>query len=229
VSQSHEAVNTAAERIRTPCSRLGTELDVVRFSNREGAVSPGLKDVYSHAITTEKRELFNAEIKYRVEALSEAIGLEPGFISGVVLAELNLFRQSDHLEKLLYQVNNLTDSNESNELKDIAVELDFSIRSKLSQEYGINLDNGVKVSAAKDILISKLCTEYGVRPDEARRVKALAKISRDMQDAMSGERVNLDEFYSRSRQLVAGTCVGIGQGHIGIQENIYDWVIIDEA
>lgn len=153
-----------------------------------------LKDVYSHAITTEKRELFNAEIKYRVEALSEAIGLEPGFISGVVLAELNLFRQIDHLEKLLYQVNNLTDSNESNELKDIAVELDFSIRSKLSQEYGINLDNGVKVSAAKDILISKLCTEYGVRPDEARRVKALAKISRDMQDAMSGERVNPTSF-----------------------------------
>ncbi|MCZ5143030.1 AAA domain-containing protein [Escherichia coli] len=39
VSQSHEAVNTAAERIRKHCSRLGTELDVVRFSNREGAVS----------------------------------------------------------------------------------------------------------------------------------------------------------------------------------------------
>lgn len=229
VSQSHEAVNTAAERIRKHCSRLGTELDVVRFSNREGAVSLGLKDVYSNAITTEKRELFNAEIKYRVEALSEAIGLEPGFISGVVLAELRLFRQIDHLEKLLYQVNDLTDSKEIGELKEIAVELDFSIRSRLSQEYGINLDKGAKVSAAKDILISKLCTEYGVRPDEARRVKALAKISRDMQDAMSGERVNLDEFYSRSRQLVAGTCVGIGQGHIGIQENIYDWVIIDEA
>lgn len=229
VSQSHEAVNTAAERIRKHCSRLGTELDVVRFSNREGAVSPGLKDVYSNAITTEKRELFNAEIKYRVEALSEAIGLEPGFISGVVLAELRLFRQIDHLEKLLYQVNDLTDSKEIGELKEIAVELDFSIRSRLSQEFRINLDKGAKVSAAKDILISKLCTEYGVRPDEARRVKALAKISRDMQDAMSGERVNLDEFYSRSRQLVAGTCVGIGQGHIGIQENIYDWVIIDEA
>ncbi|HCI9215531.1 AAA domain-containing protein [Klebsiella quasipneumoniae] len=229
VSQSHEAVNTAAERIRKHCSRLGTELDVVRFSNREGAVSPGLKDVYSNAITTEKRELFNAEIKYRVEAVSEAIGLEPGFISGVVLTEIRLFRQIDHLEKLLYQVNDLTDSKEIGELKDIAVELDFSIRTKLSQEYGINLDKSAKVSAAKDILISRLCTEYGVRPDEARRVKALAKISRDMQDAMSGERVNLDEFYSRSRQLVAGTCVGIGQGHIGIQENIYDWVIIDEA
>ena len=50
-----------------------------------------------------------------------------------------------------------------------------------------------------------------------------------MQDAFSAERVNLDEFYARSRQLVAGTCVGIGQGHIGVQDNVYDWVIIDEA
>jgi hypothetical protein len=43
------------------------------------------------------------QLKYRVEA-SEAIGLEPGFISGVVLAELRLFRQIDHLEKLLIKL-----------------------------------------------------------------------------------------------------------------------------
>ncbi|MEF8717054.1 MAG: AAA domain-containing protein [Candidatus Accumulibacter necessarius] len=67
VSQSHEAVNTAAERIRKHCGRLGTSLEVVRFSNREGAVSHGLKDVYSHAITAERRELFNAEYRYRVQ------------------------------------------------------------------------------------------------------------------------------------------------------------------
>ncbi len=229
VSQSHEAVNTAAERIRKHCARLNTDLEVVRFSNREGAVSSGLKDVYSNAITTEKRELFNAESKYRVEALSEAIGLEPEFISSVVLAELKLFKQIDHLETLLYQVNDLSDEKDIKELKEISVELDLSIRSKLRTEYGISLDAGARVSDAKEILISKLCREYGVRPDEARRVKALAKISRDMQDALSGERVNFDEFYARSRQLVAGTCVGIGQGHIGIHENIYDWVIIDEA
>lgn len=229
VSQSHEAVNTAAERIRKHCARLNTELEVVRFSNREGAVSSGLKDVYSNAITTEKRELFSAESKYRVEALSEAIGLEPEFISSMVMAELKLFKQIDHLETLLYQVNDLMDEKDISRLKDISIELDISIRSQLSSEYGIHLDVDSKISDAKDILISKLCREYGVRPDEARRVKALAKISRDMQDSLSGERVNIDEFYARSRQLVAGTCVGIGQSHIGIQDNIYDWVIIDEA
>lgn len=229
VSQSHEAVNTAAERIRKHCARLNTDLEVVRFSNREGAVSQGLKDVYSNAITTEKRELFNAESKYRLEALSESIGLEPEFISSFVLAELKLFKQIDHLETLLYQVNDLTDEKDIKELKEISVKLDISIRSKLKTEYAINLDAEARISQAKEILISKLCREYGVRPDEALRVKALAKISRDMQDALSGERVNLDEFYARSRQLVTGTCVGIGQNHIGIQDNIYDWVIIDEA
>ena len=229
VSQSHEAVNTAAERIRKHCSRLNTELEIVRFSNREGAVSLGLKDVYSNAITTEKRELFGAESKYRVEALSDAVGLEPEFVSAVVLAELQLVKKINHLEKLLYQVNDLTDEKDIKSLKDITTELDLSIRSKLITEYGVRLRPETNISDAREILMAKLCREYGVRPDEARRVKAIAKISREMQDALSGDRVNLDEFYARSRQLVAGTCVGIGQGHIGIQENIYDWVIIDEA
>ena len=47
VSQSHEAVNTAAERIRKHCQRLGTDLQLVRFSNREIADSEILEDVFS--------------------------------------------------------------------------------------------------------------------------------------------------------------------------------------
>lgn len=229
VSQSHEAVNTAAERIRKHCGRLGTSLEVVRFSNREGAVSHGLKDVYSHAITAERRELFNAEYRYRVAALSDALGLDAEFISKVVDAELKLFKQIDHLESQLKNFENIGDEDDIKALKPIVVELDETIRTKLHVDYGIALPQESKVSDAKSILLSNLCSEYGVRPNEARRVRALARISRDIQDALSAERVNCDEFYARSRQLVTGTCVGIGQGHIGIHDNIYDFVIIDEA
>ena len=229
VSQSHEAVNTAAERIRKHCGRLGTSLEVVRFSNREGAVSNGLKDVYSHAITAEKRELFNAEYRYRVAALSDALGLDAEFISKVVEAELKLFKQIDHLESLLKSFDDISDKDDIKALKPVVVELDETIRSKLHVDFGIALPQESKISEAKSILLSKLCTEFGVRPNEARRVRALARISRDIQDALSAERVNCDEFYARSRQLVTGTCVGIGQGHIGIHDNIYDFVIIDEA
>lgn len=229
VSQSHEAVNTAAERIRKHCGRLGTLLEVVRFSNREGAVSHGLKDVYSHAITVEKRELFNAEYRYRVAALSDALGLDPEFISKVVEAELKLFKQIDHLEFLLKSLEDANDEDDVKALKPIAAEMNEGIRTKLHTDYGITLSNESNVSDAKSILLSNICSEYGVRPNEAKRVQALARISRDIQDALSAERVNIDEFYARSRQLVTGTCVGIGQGHIGIHDNIYDFVIIDEA
>ncbi len=229
VSQSHEAVNTAAERIRKHCRRLNTELEVVRFSNREGAVSHGLKDVYSHAITAEKRELFNAEYRYRVAKLSGALGLDADLITKVVEAELHLFKQIDHLESLLAGLDNLGESDDIKSLKPIVGELDATIRTKLSTEYGLTLSQEEKVSQAKPLLLSKLFSEYGVRPNEVKRVKALARIARDMLDALSTERVNCDEFYARSRQLVTGTCVGIGQSHIGIHDNIYDFVIIDEA
>ncbi|MDH4865457.1 AAA domain-containing protein [Alcaligenes nematophilus] len=229
VSQSHEAVNTAAERIRKHCARLGTSLEVVRFSNREGAVSHGLKDVYSHAITAEKRELFNAEYRYRAAELSGALGLEAEFVSKLVDAELKLFKQIDHFESLLASFEDIDNGEDARALKAIASDLDGTLRSKLADSYGIDLPREARISEAKNILLSKLCAEYGVRPNESKRVRALARISRDMQDALSADRVNLDEFYARSRQLVTGTCVGIGQGHIGIHENIYDFVIIDEA
>lgn len=200
-----ETVNTAAERIRKHCGRLGTSLEVVRFSNREGTVSHGLKDVYSHAITAEKRELFNAEYLYRVAALSDALGLDAEFISKVVEAELKLSKQIDHLEFLLRNFENVGDEEDLKALKPIVVELDENIRTKLHTDYGIALSQESKVSEAKSILLSKLCSDYGVRPNEAKRVRALARISRDIQDALSAERVNCDEFYARSRQLVTGT------------------------
>ena len=94
VSQSHEAVNTAAERIRKHCSRLNTPIDVVRFSNREKAVSDGLKDAYSNSIITEKREMFKAEAKYRIAAMSSELGVQKQYLELLTEAELKLFENA---------------------------------------------------------------------------------------------------------------------------------------
>lgn len=230
VSQSHEAVNTAAERIRKHCSRLGTPLDVVRFSNREGAVSTELKDVYASAIVAEKRELFRAEAKYRVASLSQALGLQTDFLSELVEAKLTLFKQIDTLQKSIESIRD--DSLEKDELgiiKKNVVELDATIREVLVNTYSINYDKELDVRNAKSEVIQYLCSRYSVRPDEADKAIALANISGDMLDVLETDRVNYDEFFARSRQLVTGTCVGIGQRHLGIADNQYDWVIIDEA
>jgi superfamily I DNA and/or RNA helicase len=54
-------------------------------------------------------------------------------------------------------------------------------------------------------------------------------LSREWLDVLSSTRANFQNFLVKTRTLVCGTCVGIGRLHYGISENIYDWVIIDEA
>lgn len=229
VSQSHEAVNTAAERIRKHCLRLNTPLDVVRFSNRESVVSDGLKDVYSNAIITEKRELFAAESSYRTAGLSQALGLEPDYLAAITRAELKLFTQIDELVNLSESL----DSSKQGEVDKKGLTKSFNelkavVGFALKEDYAIDLE-AVELDDVKALVHKNLQTEYSIRPDEEKKAHALAKVSRDMLDVLAADRVNYDEFFARSRQLVTGTCVGIGQHHIGISENQYDWVIIDEA
>src|SRR5690606_9508251 len=80
VSQSHQAVNTAAERIRRHCRRLDTELEVVRFSNRSRTVSSELQDVFSENLQNSKYELLKAEKIERIQNLGLLLGLEEAYL-----------------------------------------------------------------------------------------------------------------------------------------------------
>ena len=84
-------------------------------------------------------------------------------------------------------------------------------------------------SNVKDLVVRSLNERFSINPSESKRALALTKLARDKLRVLETDRVNYDEFLARSRHLVTGTCVGIGQNHIGIHENQYDWVIIDEA
>jgi serine/threonine protein kinase/tRNA A37 threonylcarbamoyladenosine biosynthesis protein TsaE len=225
VSQSHEAVNTAAERIRKHCKRLDTSIDVVRFSNSEKVVSQGLKDVYSNALVTEKRELFRAEIEYRVAELNQALGLPANYLSERVHIELKLF---DKIDKLIFLIEPDSDTEDKAEIERLSKLLANTIERELADNYEVDFSFET-LAQLKQNLLREIEHKYSIAPHEAKKANALIKISIDMLDVLETERVNYDEFFARSRQLVTGTCVGIGQWHVGVAENQYDWVIIDEA
>ncbi|APD85399.1 nuclease [Alteromonas sp. Mex14] len=230
VSQSHEAVNTAAERIRRHCRSLGTELEAVRFSNREGAVSDGLKDVYSQSIVSSKRALFKAEAKYRVKALAQPLGLDENYLEKLTDVEISILGLIRKLSNIREQIqSNDREQEEKDNLRKQGNQLSDALTDRIA-DIGIPLPSMPTDLAELELSISSALDElYAVRPDEAKKARALVKISIDMIDVLNTERVNYDEFLARSRQLVTGTCVGIGQQHMGIANNQYDWVIIDEA
>jgi serine/threonine protein kinase len=230
VSQSHEAVNTAAERIRKHCNHLKTPLDIVRFSSRESAVSNSLQDALSSNIVSQKAEQFSTQLKFRVMALAKSLKAPKEYLEAFLELDKQVLSAIDE------QLNALTkfddkelDSKQKKELKKQIGERKSLINSRLSQEAKTNKDWHDDLSTVGDSLINNLNHEYAIEPHIAGSVKRLIDMSKDMLRVMNSGTANLDEFLARSRQLVAGTCVGIGNWHIDIASNQYDWIIIDEA
>jgi serine/threonine protein kinase len=230
VSQSHEAVNTAAERIRKHCNNLHTSLDVVRFSRKESQVSSALQDVFSSNIVSKKAEQFSSQLKYRVMSLAKSLKAPKDYLE----AFLELDKQV--LTPISEQINALTklddkqlEGKERKELKKQIGERKSLINNRLPKEIKADKDWYDDLPSVGDSIITKLNHEFAIEPNIASSVRRLIELSKDMIKVMNSGNANFDEFLARSRQLVAGTCVGVGNWHIDIASNQYDWVIIDEA
>lgn len=225
VSQSHEAVNTAAERIRKHCQRLNTPLEIVRFSNREIADSEILEDVFSPNLVGQKRRQLDVNKLDNIRQLGRAMGLPEKYLLQRAEMQFEIGSQIRRYEKIAtnYQSNEEIDEDE----KCLRNPIEKAIR-KQAKALGIS-DNMIEIQDIMPMLIRKLDEQFNIQPAESVQAGKLIDLTRDMLEALSNERANYDEFLARSRQLVVGTCVGIGQKHICIADNIYDWVIVDEA
>ena len=223
VSQSHEAVNTAAERIRKHCQRLGTDLQLVRFSNREIADSEILEDVFSPNLVGQKRAQLNVNKIGNICQLGRSMGLPEDYLRERAELAFDIGVQIRRYQKI---VKSSKDESVDEDEKRLRKKLEKSIKE---QAQAIGLRELMQVDEIMQKLIGKLNQKHNIQPNEDVQAEKLIDLTQDMLEALSNERTNYDEFLARSRQLVIGTCVGIGQRHIGIADNLYDWVIVDEA
>ena len=230
VSQSHEAVNTAAERIRTHCREQSTPLNVVRFSNNEVSVSDGLKDVYSRALVHKKANQLEVELKSRLSKMAASLGVNKAFMESLVDFESHFHDPLNNLSELKEHITGLGESDDSEAKKSLQARLDYYqslIVDRLSK-HGYDCDPSSDVEALVLNARERLGSAFGIYPHEMAKCLKLLDISRNYTQRMKSTG-NYDEFLVRSRTLVCGTCVGIGLGHLKIADRIFDWVIIDEA
>ena len=223
VSQSHEAVNTAAERIRKHCQRLGTDLQLVRFSNREIADSEILEDVFSPNLVGQKREQLNVNKISNICQLGRSMGLPEDYLRERAELAFDIGVQIRRYQKI---VKSSKDETVDEDEKRLRKKLEKIIKE---QAQAMGLRELVEIDEILPKFISELDHKHNIQPIENIQAGKLIDLTQDMLEALSNERTNYDEFLARSRQLVIGTCVGIGQRHIGIADNLYDWVIVDEA
>lgn len=228
VSQSHEAVNTAIERIRKHCVRLNTPVDIVRFSNSEASVSEDLKDIYSKNLIESTRQLFIAELKERIQYVQPSLKLESSYLEAVISSELGIKRKVKNALRIQLDITVEKDDNLRNSLCRTLDSLKSQINEELINDFSIELDE-LHLNELNAKIDAQLNNLYSIGPHEYKRVRSLIDLVMDYKDRLSSNPNSYEEFLARSRTLVCGTCVGMGLKHLGLNQIQYDWVIIDEA
>lgn len=226
VSQSHEAVNNAAEKVRNLYSRKDKKIDIVRLGDQQN-VSEALEDVGEIALQDHYREKFRAEYKQRVMAAASHLAIENVFVEMAVEYELSYGQKFDSLASM-YKDKDLID--------DVSLHSrEKSIRAKFGEfckrEYGINFETTeLEISDIRSEFLEKLALLHDVHsPALMKSFSDILYIANEWLSVMSSRKAQFQNFLAKTRVLVCGTCVGVARPHYGINENIYDLVVIDEA
>ena len=226
VSQSHEAVNNATEKVRSLFGRNDTEIDIVRLGDQH-VLSEQLDDVGEKALQEHYRDRFKAEYEERITKVASEIGIDEEFTRVATEFERSFGKQLDRIISRMKDA----DSNTSNTLMREVETLNEKMPEFFSRKAGmvLNLDD-IELDYYREFIYSALARHYDIfSGDLVAKFKNIISISNEWLSVMASSQSQFQNFLSKTRTLVCGTCVGIGRNHYGIQENIYDLVVIDEA
>ncbi|BEU98623.1 AAA family ATPase (plasmid) [Acidovorax sp. DW039] len=227
-SQSHEAVNNAAEKVIELCQRTDLPLDVVRFG-AEGMVSEQLRPHHSASILQAYRDLFRSEMRQRVVALSRNLGLPSAFVEDWFDIDFHLGRLLRDIERLARKRSEANATGE--DIASAAARIGQRterLRTLAREKFDVH---EVADPAETIAQLRRAAMEaHGVTSaDAVSKLDQVMAMAQEWVDRLGTLRGNFEEFLAKTRSLVCGTCVGLGRSQFGVARNRYDWVIVDEA
>lgn len=226
VSQSHEAVNNATEKVRGLFNKTNSPIDIVRLGD-QNHLSMSLIDIGEKALQEHYRDKFRAEYKERVCFVVSELGLDSDFVAGITDFEIYFGHKIDHLISLKKDNESLTNG----DFYDRETKIREKLSDYLSREYSLNIEiDDIELTCIRDYIYEKFSTHYDIYSNDLIfKLKSIIAVSNEWLSVMASSQAQFQNFLAKTRTLVCGTCVGIGRYHYGIQENIYDLVVIDEA
>ncbi len=218
-SQSHEAVNNAAE---TVLKLFGTERDnlsMIRVG-AEGQVSEALQNY--HVATVEKayKDKFTATRHQRISIIASYLGLSSDICDSVLFFE-------DTLRPILNRITDLAESNDdSGKIESLIETIDHLLQKKGIFADLTNCNSSDLEQNLSTLYFSKLPLDDA---HQIERLRHIAELGRDIVGTVSTYQRSYETFLAGTRQIVAGTCVGLGRSALGLTKTPFDLVIVDEA
>lgn len=229
VSQSHEAVNNLGEAIVKLNAEIEPDfyLEMVRVG-AEGVISKSLLKYHSIGLKDKYSSTFKAEFKKKISIIGKEIGLPERFVSTYFDVQQTLGAISKKIHEILEigvrEPSRLVKKKE-NSLRDTFWQI---YNSKYRKIYGDPSDDIDETLVA---LENKIKEKYSVSsyPHYLTKLQKLISLGEEWLKVLDSNTRGYEEFLARTRHIIIGTCVGIGKPSLKIDNNMYDWVIIDEA
>ncbi len=222
-SQAHEAVNNAAEAVLKLFARAGEVPSILRVGN-EGVVSDRLLPFHVERVEQLQKDRFRAEMRERLGVAARGLGIPDELADTLTSIELAVRPVASRLLALKDEENSEQRVNALRETIDrqiLALGLGGALPLEMSEEAIVAT---LVSSAIKSVPID-------TRPSAERvaRFQTVAALARDFVGTVSTEQRSLETFLAGTRQIVAGTCVGLGRSALGLTSTPFDLVIVDEA
>lgn len=218
-SQSHEAVNNAAEAILKLFGADRDSLSMIRVG-KEGSVSEVLRPY--HVATVEKayKDRFAATRESRMKIAARALGIGDHECEAVTYFE-------DAIRPVLARISELADEDEELARVD-ALKLTVE-QMLLVREIDCDLSESDPVEIEAEVSTLYFSKFPASQASRIERLRHVADLVRDVVGGVSTWQRSFETFLAGTRQVVAGTCVGLGRESLGLMKTAFDLVIVDEA
>lgn len=222
-SQAHEAVNNAAEAVLKLFAKSGEIPSILRVGS-EGVVSDRLLPFHVDRVEQLQKDQFRAEMRERLAVAARGLGIDEDLGSKLALVELGIRPVAQRLAEI--------EDDES------AAQRILSLRETLRQQsLPLGIDEVIALEAQANEVAERIAAaclhriprEERPSADRIARFQSIAALARDFVGTVSTEQRSLETFLAGTRQIVAGTCVGLGRSALGLTSTPFDLVIVDEA
>ena len=231
VSQSHEAVNTTVERIRQRFTSHKQDVSIVRISNKAELVSKDLLDTYSGSIIESQQAFFQETLIHRILTLGSHLKLKEDYLTDLIRVKVEIF------EKVKQTRSKISDEEDAGTVSPAAFKqfvlykLDslHKIYELDTDDLGLDITSEAFWEVIENAVMNALAEEYAVDPENSAKAQALIRLAKDCETLIDAPYAHYERFLAQTRQIVCGTCVGIANNSVDISNQVFDFVIIDEA
>jgi AAA domain len=226
-SQSHEAVNTAGEALLSLFRKTGGEPSILRVAMSDDQVSDMIRPFHTRPVEQAFKDRFAAEFRQRQLIIGSELGISDEVVDEIVDLEMTIRPIAVLTSRLETE-----EPTQSERLAGLKQSLATHLQ-RLQLEPGLADEVGAQpeafVDMVSDRLVAKLGNSDAPSADKLARLRGTIRLGQDFIGSASRIQRSFETFLAGTRQIVLGTCVGLGRTSLGLTSTAFDLVIVDEA